>query len=946
MQTQDICLNMIVKNESHIIEKTLNNLCSYFDFSYWVICDTGSTDNTIDIIINFFKEKNIKGELFQNEWVDFGYNRTFALQKAYNKSDYLLIFDADDYINGNLEIKEKLNFNVYNLKIGKDFCYKRPLLINNRLKWEFKGVLHEYLSEKMDENNEEKNNLNTISHFISQTTLEGDYYITSGRHGDRSKDKDKYLKDAKILENAYNNETDFNMKNRYAFYCAQSYKDSNLNNESIFWYKKVLDSNNWNQEKYYACMMIAEQYKQIGITDEMIKYYSKASTYDIERIENIVRLTEYYYNQGNHLFVNMLYEKFKNYTKEPSLDKLFIDMNSYENDLEYYNSISAYYINNLKSGYESCKRIINSKQKFIDTEKNLRYINTTINNLLFYTEMIEKDEDYDDCIENLFMNLNEKIKLLLDDRNTSFNIQNIEKLWNIIYSKIEKSDFLKTERKIIKNRLVGKMNERRRNKENVNILLTMTTCKRYDLFEKTINSILSTWKDIDKVDYWFCVDDNSSDSDKCKMLSEYPFFYFYFKNRFEKGHMNSMNIIYNRLVELKPKYWIHIEDDFIFYDRDYYISKSIKGLELLNVNQILFNRNYGETIKDYMISGHIKVDDEFCLHDYKPNESLPYSNCKYWPHYSFRPSLIDTEAILSLGDFNTNEDFFELAYAKKWTDRGYKSGFFNKMTCMHIGRLTSERNNKEILNAYNLNNVNQFTNTDSKFIKIINLERRIDRKESSIIKLCIGNITNYEFIKAFDSREITNKTDNLHLFKGNDFNNRKGFIGCALSHYNLWLRLLNDENHLFYLVMEDDFVLCKGFKKELSKIFQEMTIKTILFLGYHMFEKNRNEYRNIYDSEFNQDYKLNGNISIEKLNRNLYIGSTCCYSINKKGARMMIDYIHSNGIKHGIDYLFKIAPELECYETRPHLSFSDWNENNKQIDTDIQMDYTNLNSLD
>jgi GR25 family glycosyltransferase involved in LPS biosynthesis len=942
MQNQDICLNMIVKNESHIIEKTLNNLCSYFDFLYWVICDTGSTDNTIDIIINFFKEKNIKGELIQNDWVDFGYNRTFALQKAYNKSDYLLIFDADDYINGNLEIKEKLNFNVYNLKIGKDFCYKRPLLINNRLKWEFKGVLHEFLSEKKDEKKDE----NTISHFISQTTIEGDYYISSGRCGDRSKDKDKYLKDAKILENAYNNETDVNMKNRYAFYCAQSYKDSNLNNESIFWYKKVLDSNNWNQEKYYACMMIAEQYKQIGITDEMIKYYSKASTYDIERIENIVRLTEYYYNQGNHLFVNMLYEKFKNYTKEPSLDKLFIDMNSYENDLEYYNSISAYYINNLKSGYESCKRIINSKQKFIDTEKNLRYINTTINNLLFYTEMIEKDEDYDDCIENLFMNLNEKIKLLLDDRNTSFNIQNIEKLWNIIYSKIEKSDFLKTERKIIKNRLVGKMNERRRNKENVNILLTMTTCKRYDLFEKTINSILSTWKDIDKVDYWFCVDDNSSDSDKCKMLSEYPFFYFYFKNRFEKGHMNSMNIIYNRLVELKPKYWIHIEDDFIFYDRDYYISKSIKGLELLNVNQILFNRNYGETIKDYMISGHIKVDDEFCLHDYKPNESLPYSNCKYWPHYSFRPSLIDTEAILSLGDFNTNEDFFELAYAKKWTDRGYKSGFFNKMTCMHIGRLTSERNNKEILNAYNLNNVNQFTNTDSKFIKIINLERRIDRKESSIIKLCIGNITNYEFIKAFDSREITNKTDNLHLFKGNDFNNRKGFIGCALSHYNLWLRLLNDENHLFYLVMEDDFVLCKGFKKELSKIFQEMTIKTILFLGYHMFEKNRNEYRNIYDSEFNQDYKLNGNISIEKLNRNLYIGSTCCYSINKKGARMMIDYIHSNGIKHGIDYLFKIAPELECYETRPHLSFSDWNENNKQIDTDIQMDYTNLNSLD
>ena len=34
------------KNESHIITKTLNNLCSYINFSYWVICDTGSIDNT------------------------------------------------------------------------------------------------------------------------------------------------------------------------------------------------------------------------------------------------------------------------------------------------------------------------------------------------------------------------------------------------------------------------------------------------------------------------------------------------------------------------------------------------------------------------------------------------------------------------------------------------------------------------------------------------------------------------------------------------------------------------------------------------------------------------------------------------------------------------------------------------------------------------------------
>ena len=35
-----ICLNMIVKNESHIIRGTLEMLCNKIRFDYWVICDT------------------------------------------------------------------------------------------------------------------------------------------------------------------------------------------------------------------------------------------------------------------------------------------------------------------------------------------------------------------------------------------------------------------------------------------------------------------------------------------------------------------------------------------------------------------------------------------------------------------------------------------------------------------------------------------------------------------------------------------------------------------------------------------------------------------------------------------------------------------------------------------------------------------------------------------
>ena len=127
-----ICLNMIVKNESHIIIKTLNNLCSYINFSYWVICDTGSSDNTKELIIDFFKEKNIKGELVEHKWTDFGYNRSIALTAAYNKSDYVFIFDADDEIVGDLKLPPIYDCDKYKDKSQLFQVIYPKIIIKNR----------------------------------------------------------------------------------------------------------------------------------------------------------------------------------------------------------------------------------------------------------------------------------------------------------------------------------------------------------------------------------------------------------------------------------------------------------------------------------------------------------------------------------------------------------------------------------------------------------------------------------------------------------------------------------------------------------------------------------------------------------------------------------------------------------------------------------------------
>ena len=60
-------------------------------------------------------------------------------------------------------------------------------------------------------------------------------------------------------------------------------------------------------------------------------------------------------------------------------------------------------------------------------------------------------------------------------------------------------------------------------------MFSITTCKRFDLFEKTINSFIQCCKDVLLIDKWLCIDDNSSDTDrekmKCTECNANPSFY-------------------------------------------------------------------------------------------------------------------------------------------------------------------------------------------------------------------------------------------------------------------------------------------------------------------------------------------------------------------------------------------------------------------------------------
>ena len=237
-----IALSMIVKNESHIIHECLNSIYKYID--YWVISDTGSTDGTQDIIKNFFAEKNIPGELHQDEWKNFGHNRTVALRHCDDKCDYIWMIDADDRVEGTFAFPPEMTADGYVVRMGReDFSWWRTQIFRMDAKWEYKGVLHEYPSPQ-------KENPMLVK-------IEGKYNINARTLGARNvgiTPIEKYKRDAETLEKALIDEP---ANTRYQFYLAQSYFDSQQWEKSMDAYKKRAEMGGWAEEVYYSLYRVA-----------------------------------------------------------------------------------------------------------------------------------------------------------------------------------------------------------------------------------------------------------------------------------------------------------------------------------------------------------------------------------------------------------------------------------------------------------------------------------------------------------------------------------------------------------------------------------------------------------------------------------------------------------------------------------------------------------------
>lgn len=275
MNKPKICLVMIVKNEERVMARCLQALKPYVD--YWVIVDTGSTDDTPAIITNTME--SVPGEIYYREFQSFQHNRTEVMalaRKDFPDADYLLMMDADDTFEADNNFQwPELSHGAYNIThIMSETSWLRPALTKASLPWRYEGAAHEVMVCKVPHTTGKINGVRV------HCGNDGARRVTEGRA--------KYKRIAGILEEEIKKDPS---NRRNVFYLAQSYRDAGELEKAIIYYRKRSGMGGWPEEIWNSLFEIGKISERLELPwTECRDAYLTAYKYRPSRAESLSAL--------------------------------------------------------------------------------------------------------------------------------------------------------------------------------------------------------------------------------------------------------------------------------------------------------------------------------------------------------------------------------------------------------------------------------------------------------------------------------------------------------------------------------------------------------------------------------------------------------------------------------------------------------------------------------
>lgn len=535
------------------------------------------------------------------------------------------------------------------------------------------------------------------------------------------------------------------------------------------------------------------------------------------------------------------------------------------------------------------------KMKFLEKVKSLIPYNRDVHNgyadiLYMMCQYKEALEEYilllDTTInENMVKTYNEKVKLCIPHIKGIYTEYNKAKVDEIV---------------------------KRKNGGSSLITFSITTCKRFELFCRTMNSFLECCLDSHLIGEWICVDDNSSPQDREKMKELYPFFTFIFKTEGEKGHYKSMNIIREKV---KTPYLFHIEDDWEFFIKREFLGMCLKIItDKFEFKQVLINRNYRETENDMVNGGMLGccslTFSKYYVHEYCKDtvQATNFLNkygkleTSYWPHFSFRPSLIKTSIFHDVGEFRDVPNF-ERDYGLRYCDQNHISCFLEGISCLHIGRLCSDKNGN-VLNSYSLNNTRQMEETDAEKNERKNHKMRLIENGKGLVDsgFSFKKLENNKLgvftvdIKAFVPEKTSAQLQ--RIFEYNPYKIDPKLIGKDLAHLSALMDFLESGKEMA-LVVENGCFPLKNFEKKFSVVLGRVNP------GWNMIYLGMVQVSRFITPETFEEERLPELHRINVMNQLTYSrDSAFAYVITREGAKKFLEYIEMVSMADVVDVMF------------------------------------------
>jgi tetratricopeptide (TPR) repeat protein len=328
----------MVKNEEKILKRCLDSVEGLVDA--YAITDTGSTDTTTEIAMEFLKTR--EGCLGISTWKDFGHNRTLSFKVAQDycksrnwdlKDTYGLLLDADmKFVPNDLKQQALGRLGYTIVQVAGTLEYPNTRLVRMDYNWVCRGVTHEY--------------------WEGETTHLSKSVCHIDDLNDGGSKSDKFPRDCALLEKGLKEEPN---NVRYMFYLAQTYHSMGNHEKAIEHYTKRIEAGGWHEELWYSHYMIAKSYCSLNKPFQFEEWVEKAYDFYPKRAEALYVLTRYFREKGQP-YKAYHYLQLGKAIPMPN-DTLFIETDIYNGLFDYEQTILDFYVkSDVKEGLHSCVR--------------------------------------------------------------------------------------------------------------------------------------------------------------------------------------------------------------------------------------------------------------------------------------------------------------------------------------------------------------------------------------------------------------------------------------------------------------------------------------------------------------------------------------------------------------------------------------------------------------